>query len=221
MIPGLVLAQVAPSPATETKVDRKKSPPREGLAFEVAYPLKLRKGPFSARVYVFLGPGSSRVEPRFGPDWFRPRPFFARDVKDWKPGQTVRIDSSADGFPGPLDSLEPGDYAIQAVVRLNPDEPKIGSGEGNAYGPVVHARLEPGKKAAIALEIDKLVPPRAFRETDRIKLVELESPLLSAFYHRPIKHRAAVILPTAKPEREAARRSTSSRASAATTTWRA
>src|SRR3954447_8718621 len=85
---GPVLAQVAP-PAAETKVDRKKAPTTEGPAFEVAYPSKLRKEPFSARVYVFLGPGSSKAEPRFGPDWFRPRPFFARDVKDWKPGQTV------------------------------------------------------------------------------------------------------------------------------------
>ena len=43
------------------------------------------------------------------------------------------------------------------------------------------------------------MPPQKFQETDRIKLAELESPLLSAFHHRPIKHRAAVILPEAKP----------------------
>src|SRR3954447_15351823 len=202
VFPGLAVAQVAPAPGAAKKAEQKEALTTQGSAFEVAYPSKVRKGPFSARIYVFLGPDSSKVEPRFGPDWFRPRPFFARDVKDWKPGQAVRIDSSADGFPGPLDSLEAGDYAIQAVVRLNPDEPRIGSGEGNAYGPVVHARLESGKKTAIALEVDKLVPPQEFRETDRIKLAELDSPLLSAFYHRPIKHRAAVILPTAKPGRK-------------------
>jgi S-formylglutathione hydrolase FrmB len=192
-----VRAQAPPIP--ERAPAGKQTAPRTGPAFEVAYPSKLKTEPFSARVYVFLGPGSSRLEPRFGPDWFRPRPFFAREVKGWKPGQYVRIDASADGFPGPLDTLEPGDYAIQAVVRLNPDEPKIGSGEGNAYGSVVHANLDPAKKDAIALEVDKLVPPRVFRETDRIKLAELESPILSAFYHRPIKHRAAVILPTSSP----------------------
>jgi hypothetical protein len=199
MLPVPLAAQVAPASATE-KDESKMTASKEGPALEVAYPSKLKTGPFSARVYVFLGPGSSRVEPRFGPDWFRPRPFFARDVDDWKPGQSVRIDASADGFPGPLVTLEPGDYAIQAVVRLNPDEPKIGSGEGNAYGPVVHASLDPAKKSVIALEVDKVVPPPVFRETDRIKLAELESPILSAFYHRPIKHRAAVILPTIKPE---------------------
>ena len=61
----------------------------------------------------------------------------------WKPGEPLRIDSRSDGFPVPLDELEPGRYAIQAVVRLNPDTHRIGDGEGNAYGPVVHAELDP------------------------------------------------------------------------------
>jgi pimeloyl-ACP methyl ester carboxylesterase len=40
-----------------------------------------------------------------------------------------------------------------------------------------------------------LVKPQKFTTTMQIKLVELPSAKLSAFYHRPIKHRAAVILP--------------------------
>jgi hypothetical protein len=146
---------------------------------------------------VLLGPGPSAAEPRLGPDWFRPQPFFARDVAGWKPGEPVRIDARADGFPAPLDTLTPGQYAIQAVVRLNRDTHHIGDGEGNAYGPVVHARLDPKAKDAgpIALSVDRIVPPRTFTETDRIKLVELPSPMLSAFYRRPIAHRAAVVLP--------------------------
>ena len=59
----------------------------------------------------------------------------------------------------------------------------------------MHSDLDPKKGGTIALKVDKLVPPRKFTETDRIKLIELPSPKLSAFYHRPIKQRAAVILP--------------------------
>ena len=168
----------------------------------MAFPSFLKKQPISARVYVMASQGSSRAEPRFGPNWFRPQPFFARDVKDWKEGQPVVIDSTALGYPGPVDSLEAGEYSFQAVVRLNPDTHSIGTGEGNAYGPVVHVKLDPKESATIKLEVDKLVPPREFRETDRIKLAELDSPLLSAFHHRPIKHRAAVILPAAKLDRK-------------------
>jgi hypothetical protein len=185
-----------PAPQSKTVAAAK------GIAFEIAYPSKLLSKPYTGRVYAMLGKGNSRLEPRFGPNWFRPEPFFAIDVKHWKPGQTVRIDSKSLGFPGPLSALEPGEYAIQAVVRLNPDTHKLGDGEGNAYGPVVHAKLDPKQAAAIALEVDQLVPPRKFVETDRIKLAELESPLLSAFHHRPIKHRAAVILPDPSPDRK-------------------
>ncbi len=147
------------------------------------------------RVYVFLTRDDSGLEPRNGPNWFRPEPFFAVDVEAWEPNEPVRIGRRADGFPGRLDELKPGRYAVQAVVRLNRDTHRIGDGEGNAYGPVVHAELDPKRGGMIKLKVDKLVKPRTFPETDRIKLVELPSPKLSAFYHRPIKHRAALILP--------------------------
>jgi S-formylglutathione hydrolase FrmB len=197
--PDPVAAQTVTKPAPQEQAAASKGMLVKGSAFEIAYPRKLGSQPITARVYVMLARGSSRLEPRLGPDWFHPQPFFARDVKDWKPDQTVRIDSAATGFPGPLDSLEPGEYAVQAVVRLNPDTHSIGTGEGNAYGPVVHARIDPKETNTIRLEADKVVPPRKFQETDRIKLAELESPRLSAFHHRPIKHRAAVILPVASP----------------------
>ena len=173
------------------------------LAFELTYPAALHPdGPISARVYVMLGPGANPGEPRHGPNWFKPEPFFAVEARDWKPGEPLRIDGKATGFPGSLDRLTPGDYAIQAVVRLNPDTHSLGNGEGNAYGPVVRARLDPAVGGTTALRVDQRVPPRAFTETDRIKLVEIPSPLLSAFYHRPIRHRAAVILPEGDPKQK-------------------
>src|SRR5262245_40459645 len=82
--PGGALAQSQPKSAPKEGAKAKQDISSKNLAFEVAYPVALRKQPISARVYVMLGPGGSRLEPRFGPDWFRPRPFFGRDVKDWK-----------------------------------------------------------------------------------------------------------------------------------------
>jgi pimeloyl-ACP methyl ester carboxylesterase len=167
----------------------------QALAFEVRCTAAVQSGPITTRVYVLLGPESAPAEPRFGPNWFRPQPFFALDVKGWKPGEPLRIDSRAEGFPSALNQLEPGRYAIQAVVRLNRDTHLIGDGEGNAFGPVVKETLDAKTAGTIALTVDQVVPPRRFEETDRIKLVELPSPQLSAFHRRPIKHRAAVILP--------------------------
>jgi len=156
--------------------------------------------PLKARVYVMLDSDRAGIEPRNGPNWFRPEPFFAVDVESWKPGNPLQIDSKADGFPASLAELKAGRYSIQAVVRLNFDTHRIGDGAGNLYGPVVHAALDPKKGGKVGLTVDHVVPPRKFPETDRIKLVEIDSPMLSAFHHRPIKHRAAVILPKAVNE---------------------
>lgn len=201
-VPAQVVKTPAPAPDSRTDAAGGKTAARTALAFEVGYPAILGSRPITGRVYVFLRPGKSGPEPRLGPDWFQPHPFFASDVRDWKPARPVRIDSAASGYPGPLDTLPAGDYAIQAVVRLNPDTHSLGTGEGNAYGPVVQAAIDPRTTRTITLEVDRLVPPRPFAESDRIKLAELESPLLSAFYHRPIKHRAAVILPERLPKKK-------------------
>jgi S-formylglutathione hydrolase FrmB len=174
---------------------------RKPVSFEVTYTPEVRPGPVSARVYVMLGPagGVGRLgapsEPRFGPDWFRPQPFFAVEARDWKPGGPLKVGAGAAGYPGPLDALEPGEYRAQAVVRLNPDTHKLGNGEGNAYGPVETVKIDKEAGGSFALKVDKVLPPRKFEETDRVKLVEIDSPILSAFHKRPIKHRATVILP--------------------------
>ena len=78
-----------------------------------------------------------------GPTGSGPQPFFAVNFEGWKPGEPLRIDSKVRRIPRLARRTQPGRYAIQAVVRLNPDTHKIGDGEGNAYGPVVHARLDP------------------------------------------------------------------------------
>ena len=124
-----------------------------------------------------------------GPDWFRPQPFYAVDVESWEPGKLLRVDSEAIGYPGPLNEVKAGKYTIQAVFRVNPDTHRIGDGEGNAYGPMIQTELDPKKATRVPLTVDRLVQPRKFPASERIKLVELDSRLLSEFHHRPIKHR--------------------------------
>jgi hypothetical protein len=168
---------------------------RAPLAFEVTYPAELTPGPVTAWVYVMLGPADGYGEPRKGPDWFRPQPFFAVEARDWKPGQPLRIGAEAIGFPGPTAALAPGRYAVQAVIRLNPDTHQLGDGEGNAYGAIERLDLDPETSGTVSLVVDRLVAATPFPQSARVKLVDIASPLLSAFHGRPIRQRAAVILP--------------------------
>lgn len=173
-----------------------------GAVFQITMAPELRREAVTGRVYVMLGPANGPGEPRFGPNWFQPRPFFAVDAKGWKPGGPLTVGPDAIGFPGRLDTLAPGEYRAQAVVRLNTDTHRIGDGEGNAFGPAVTFTVGPDAAApsTVVLKVDRLVPPRIFKETERVKLVDVPSPLLSAFHGRPIRHRAAVVLPEGDPK---------------------
>jgi hypothetical protein len=163
----------------------------DGLRFELTYDPAITET-FSGRVYVMLS--ARNQEPRHGPRWFGTEPFFATDVEDWTPGDTMVIDERADGFPAPVSDLEPNEYWVQAVMRRNLDSPSIGRGEGTAYSASVKQGLGPGT-GALALHLDKLVEGRVFPQNDRVRLVELRSELLSDFYGRDVYMMTAVILP--------------------------
>ncbi len=176
----------APAAAQATRAQP--GPPR----FTVTYDPALTPS-YSGRVYVMLSLRAAG-EPRFGPSWSATEPFYAIDVVDWKPEAPLVIDDSALGFPGRLSEIESGTYSIQAVMRRNPDSPTIGRGPGTAYSLTLQKHVD-SNAGEIALRIDRFVDATPFRETDRIKLVELDSALLQEFHGRRITMRAAVILP--------------------------
>jgi len=88
-----------------------------------------------------------------------------------------------------------GRWTVQSVMRRNLDAPSIGGGEGTAYSRATTVEIDPAAPSRVELTIDRIVPGRAFRETQRIRLVEVRSELLSDFHGRDVTMRAAVILP--------------------------
>ncbi len=154
---------------------------------------------FTGRVYLLF---SQRREPRFGPGWFSPDPFAATDVKGWEAGKvlTVKKDTVV-CVPMAWDEIARGRYLVQAVLRLNPDSPDIGTAPGNAFSKAV--QIEAGDRK-LELRIDQVVPERAAFQSDRVKEFVLRSELLSKFHKRDVVMMASVILPpnyAGQPER--------------------
>jgi S-formylglutathione hydrolase FrmB len=65
---------------------------------------------------------------------------------------------------------------------------------GNLYT-ITRQELDPAKTGPVELLLDRVYEARTFKETARVKLVDIPSKLLTAFYGRETRLRAAVALP--------------------------
>jgi Putative esterase len=152
--------------------------------------------PYTGRVYLFFTKRGG--EPRHGPNWFRPEQFVAKDVTNWKPGETLGIsggDKDVISYPKPLRAKDVAGRRVQAVIRFNPIEREVGDGPGNGYSEVVELAELGLEKQRPELVVDKLVPPHKFNQTPARKEFTVRSQLLSNFFNRDVSISAAVLLP--------------------------
>ncbi len=193
---------------------------RSPLTFEVTYTADAHPGPISARVYVLLGPAGQGREPRHGPDWFKPQPFFAVEAKDWMAGEPLLVGADAVGFPGPLDHIKPGRIRDPGGRPAQPGHPCArrrarATPTGRSSAP----RSTPRPAARSRLTVNRVVPPRKFEETDRIRLVDIAEPAPVGVPSPADPASRGGDLARGGHGVEASRRSTSCPGSAATTTW--
>jgi hypothetical protein len=164
------------------------------LSFRLTLDDAARVSSFSGRVFVVL----SRVEPRpivRSLNWFNPEPTFAMDVKDWKPGKAIVIDSRAIIYPYTLKDLPKGRYYAQAIVDRDLGGISCFSSPGNLYSLSKQFDHDPAKPEVIELTIAQTVSAPEFPESQNVKLVDIPSPKLTAFHKKPMRMRAGVVLP--------------------------
>ncbi|MCA9068185.1 MAG: hypothetical protein KDA84_04645, partial [Planctomycetaceae bacterium] len=163
---------------------------------EVEFSPDVHAKPYTGRVYLFFSERSP--QPRSGPNWFRPEPFVSREVKNWKPGESLTFSSAQPDkmltFPREFAKLDLAGYRVQAVARFNPFERKIGTGPGNGFSEV--KQIPSGKTAEpVHLVIKETVAAPEFPETKWSKELVVPSKLLSDFYHDDVSLKASVMLP--------------------------
>lgn len=165
------------------------------LAFQVTLDPAVQKTPYTGRVYVVVSKNRDR-EPRLSiSNWFNPPIIFAREVVDVQPGETIVVRPSALTFPAGTSAIEPGEYNIQAIARRSLDHPVPGRGPGDLYSEARWETIDAAKSETRPFRLDRVVEARPFKESDQVKLVEIESESLSRFHKRRIIMRAAVVLP--------------------------
>ncbi len=163
------------------------------LEFHVSFDKSVTDKPFTGRVYVMLSQ-SNLTRPPNGPSWFRPEPFFAKDVMDWKPGEELVFGADVIACPVALKDVKAGMWSIVAIMDFDRGI-SFAQSEGNGHSKPIRMELNAAESGPVALKIDQVYKERVFVESERVKLVEIESKLLSDFHKRPIKLRAGVALP--------------------------
>ena len=177
-----------------------------GPRFEVT--LEVSMAPQSdGRLLVVLAPAGS-PEPRrlIGRTGTGASPILGRDVRGFTPGQTVTLDGTSALFPlEDLEDLEPGTYAVQAVLLTNRDL-RSPTAPGTLYSRPVSVTLGAEAGVVIRLHLDQELPPETLPADDGLlRYVRIRSELLSSFHGRPIYLRAGVILPVShddEPDRK-------------------
>jgi hypothetical protein len=185
LIPVVVLALVAGT----ARADDPKP-----VEFRLAFDQAALDRPFTGRVFVLLSKSEPKRLPR-GLNWFNPEPAFAKDVKDWKPGESLTVGADALAFPTPLAELKPGKYFAQAVMDRDLGGISFAASPGNVYSTPVPFVVGPGQPDVVLMTLDQVYEEPTFKETESVKLAEVESKLLTKFHGKPMRLRAGVILP--------------------------
>lgn len=166
---------------------------QEATPFRLTFTSKVSDAPFTGRVFVVASKQPIK-DGAHKQNWFKPEPLFAEDVKGWRPN-TPMVFTPRYALPEHFAKLPAGKYHVQALLDFDRGGQNALSGAGNAYSKALEVELTPGKTLPIELTIDQVVPERKFVEKDNIKLVDIESKLLSAFHKKPMRLRAGVVLP--------------------------
>ncbi len=168
------------------------------LRFETTIARGLISAPQKGRLFVFLN-RKIEPEPRFadGDVSFDAPPMLAKDVESFTAGETKAvIDNDSIAYPiKNLAELPAGDYYVQALFDINNDLRSLNA-PGNLYSAVQKVSLDAKGGGSIKLELTNVVPPEQLpAETEFVKFVKIQSPMLSKFHGRPIFLRVGIILP--------------------------
>src|SRR6185369_875595 len=201
----LVVASVLVAATTPSLSSAATSP-----RFEITVSSKLRRAPLTGRLVLVLAK-SNQNEPRLT---ISPRgpAMFGMDLDQLRPDQPIVLDETSSlGFPMSLADIPPGDYFAQAVINVYEQVHRsdgktiwvhmndgrvefFSNAAGNLYSASVPVHI--GGDGVIKLTVDKVIAADPGpTDTEWLKHVKIQSPMLTRFWGRPVFVHAHVLLP--------------------------
>lgn len=167
--------------------------PSRPLTIQLAFSKSTVAEPFTGRVFLIAsGTPIEGAPPK--QSWFKPFPFFAQDVRDWQPDTPMMLRPEY-SFPCALDQLPAEKFYLQAVMDRDRGGQNCLTAPGNVYSKAVLLDPKAPPKQPLTFVLDRIIAERKFVETERVKLVDIDSKLLGLFHGKPMRLRAGVILP--------------------------
>ena len=156
------------------------------------------KAPVSGRLLIFLGPlqsTSDEITPGFGADaekvWIA-----AREVFNVTAESALNVNADELVFPAPFSTRPRGSYQVMALLDTNHDYAYAGSAPGDIRSPVISLpELDPAHAGSMELILNTVIPQPKFNLPPSAEIVDFVSPLLTAFWGRPIHMQAVVVVP--------------------------
>jgi S-formylglutathione hydrolase FrmB len=152
-------------------------------------------GALSGRLLIFMKKDDGQPPAVFGPDFSNPNAVFVSgtEITNLTSTKDVAIDADQDAFPAVFSGAPEGDYLAYALLDRDHSYTYFtGAGEGDIYSRVVKIHM-PSSQADLTLYATLLDQPHSVPTNAR--LIEFVSPMLSAFWGRPMKMEATVVLP--------------------------
>lgn len=162
--------------------------------FKIKAGTAVASAPVSGRILIFMMK-SSKPLTMIGPIFNDPEAVFisGTEISNLRPGESVAINADEDAYPAKFSVAPKGEYQVMALLDRDHSYTYDGAGAGDLLSEV--AKVKMPADGEIELTLSKEIPAGKIDIPAGAKVIEFESPLLSAFWGRPIKMQASVVVP--------------------------
>ena len=163
------------------------------IRFKVKADDSIAQAPLSGRLLIFMT-SNPKPQERIDPDFLNAEAVYITALEVWnlEAGVTVEVNPDLLAFPRKFSEAPAGEYQIMALLDRDHSYTYNGPGAGDISSNVIKVTMP---AAETELTLSKQIPERKIDLPANAKVIEFESPMLSAFWGRSIKMQATVVLP--------------------------